>query len=111
MLQKALCVNRGLRCSRSRCLRVKSKLFALSFAVMLARQESASTHYELPEILCLKDCDTGYHTLNNPWENSVLFPVMGDPLSVGLGSVPQEISWGHLPDRKEHNGRQAKMVC
>lgn len=35
----------------------------------------------------------------------------GRPLGVGLGSDPQEISWGHLPDRKEQTGRQAKLVC
>jgi len=54
----------------------------------------------------------GYRVLNNPWEKCmILFSVLGDPLSVGWGSVPQENSWGHLPERKEHNCRQAKMIC
>lgn len=44
-------------------------------------------------------------------ECDFVFSLGRDPRSVGWGSVPQEISWGHLPDRKEHNCRQAKMVC
>lgn len=79
----------------------------------LLRPEPPCTHWG-SQRLCVQAViqQLGYEMLNNPWERCrMLFAALGDSQCVGWGSVPQEISWGHLPVRKEHNCRQVKMVC